>query len=355
MHPSFNWKPWLLIGSLFLMPSFLSCDRRSPIRSSESISGQTMGTTYSVKYLPEKDTPGLEEIGALVEVELESVNAQMSTYRENSEISRFNAQTSSDWFPVSKETAEVVQLSLKIWDLTEGSFDVTVGPMVDLWGFGPTPGTDSVPDPAVVRELLLRVGSDKLSVRLEPPALRKLVGGLRVDLSAVATGPGVDRVAEVLEVQGLKNYFVEIGGEIRTRGVGAHGRAWQVGIERPNLQQREVQQVVGLSGKSMATSGDYRNFRSLGEFQFSHFIDPRTGMPVETEVAAATVLAEDCATADAWATGLMSAGLDKAQALVARHDLPVMLIVRRQDGFETINSPKFAEWLSADELSSPIE
>jgi len=314
-----------------------------------------MGTTYSVKFLPSSETPGLVKIGELIESTLESVNSQMSTYRDNSEISRFNTQTSLDWFPVSKETAEVVLLSLRIWELTDGSFDVTVGPLVDLWGFGPAQGTSSIPDEKVVRELLQRVGSNKLEARLQPPALRKSVGALRVDLSAIAKGHGVDRVAEILEQQGLENYFVEIGGEIRTKGVGAHGQAWKVGIERPKILQREVHQVVGLSGKSMASSGDYRNFRNIEEQNFSHFIDPKSGMPVQTEVAAATVLADDCATADAIATGLMSAGLEKARSLISQHDWPVLLIVRRGEEFETFTSAKFSEWIVDDELSNEMK
>lgn len=343
------WKHWLpLVGLLVFFPLVEGCRQPTPIRNSETITGQTMGTTYSVKYLPKADTPKLLQVGDLIEMELESVNVQMSTYRDDSEISRFNKSDSSDWFPVSAETAQVVDLSLEIHAMTDKHFDVTVGPLVELWGFGKSEASDSLPSDLEIKELLNSVGSDKLEVRSDPPALRKLVKKLQVDLSAVAKGHGVDRLAGVLDKLRIEDYFVEIGGEVRTKGNGHHGGAWKVGIELPDRETRQVMRVVGISNKSMATSGDYRNFRTVKGSSFSHFIDPGSGRPVQTDIASVTVLAEDCATADAIATGLIASGRENAQALVEKHDLPVLMVFRQGDQLETFESTKFLEWVVKD-------
>jgi thiamine biosynthesis lipoprotein len=309
-----------------------------------------MGTSYTIKFMPKEDTPDLTEVSNQVVTELEKVNAQMSTYRADSELSRFNSIQSTDWFTVSLETAQVVELALQYHQLTEGSFDVTVGPLVDLWGFGPAPEPKQTPTRQQIAEIMQLVGSDKLQVRLDPPALRKTVAGLRVDLSAIAKGHGVDRVAEVLDKLGITDHFVEIGGEIRTRGYRHDGQPWQVGIERPNRNQREVYQVIGLSNQSMATSGDYRNVIQLDGQEFSHFMDPGTGWPVPFEIASVSVIADNCAAADAIATGLMAAGFQKATKLIEKHNWAALLLVRRSEQFESIISPRFAELVPEDDL-----
>jgi FAD:protein FMN transferase len=302
-----------------------------------------MGTTYAIKLFLHSDSIPLAKIGSLVEEELELVNVQMSTYRDDSEISRFNASDSTNWFPVSPATAQVVQLSLEIHQQTEGRFDVTVGPLVNLWGFGPAKAPSQIPNETAINQLLPNVGSDKLEVRSNPPALRKKVPNLKVDLSAIAKGHGVDRLAAVLDKLQIENYMVEVGGEIRAKGRRSDGRAWQIGIESPSEERRELLQVVQLRDLSMATSGDYRNLRYLGDSKFSHFIDPQTGWPVRSEIASATVLAEDCAKADAIATGLMSSDREHALKLIEAHGWSVLLIVRQGEGFETISSPGFQQ------------
>lgn len=336
------------VTGLLAIVLLLGCSQRTSIRSLESVAGQTMGTSYSVKYLPSSTTPGITHVSELIDSVLDSVNAQMSTYRDDSEVTQFNQHSSTEWFPVSKETAEVVKLSLHIYEITDRCFDVTVGPLVDLWGFGPPNGSPSIPSQEEINAILRRVGSDKLEVRLDPPALRKTIPDLRVDLSAIAKGHGVDRIADALDELAIEHYFVEIGGEIRTKGQGIHGQPWKVGIEKPDPEKRQVMKVVGLSDRSMATSGDYRNFRSLENELFSHFIDPKSGWPVKTEVAAVTVLASDCATADALATGLMSAGLEKAQKLAAENSWPALFVVRVLDGLDSIETAKFQEWIADD-------
>jgi FAD:protein FMN transferase len=321
------------------------CDRT--YRATESIIGQTMGTTYSIKYIPGVDSPELKEIGKVVNEELLKVNQQMSTYIDDSEISQFNASSSTDWFEVSADTAKVVHLALSIHHLSNGAFDITVAPLVNLWGFGPTPEPDEMPSDAVIDELLQFVGSEKLQVRLEPPALKKQIAGMKIDLSAIAKGHGVDRVAHKLDLAGVNNYFVEIGGEIRTKGTRLDGLPWQVGIERPDPEKRALHQVVGLSNGSMATSGDYRNFLELSGKRVTHFIDPKSGRPVASELVSASVIADDCATADAIATALMASGtLNNAIELTERYKWATLLIAKHEDKLETVSSVAFENRLA---------
>lgn len=335
------------VNLLILLPTILlamsGCSGAPTRLGPDTIAGNTMGTSYSVKLYQDSDPVPLERLGELIESELDSVNAQMSTYIEDSELSRFNASKSTDWFPVSLETAQVVQLALEIHEQTQGRFDVTVGPLVNLWGFGPSQGAKKIPDRVEVERLLESVGSGKLEARLDSPALRKKNPNLHVDLSGIAKGHGVDRLAAVLDELKIASYMVEVGGEIRAKGRRGDGRPWQIGIESPIEDRRELLQVVSLLDRSLATSGDYRNLRQIEDRKFSHFIDPVTGWPAQTTIASATVLAEDCATADAIATGLMASELSQALELIEAYDWPVLLVVRSEEGFETILSPKFEQ------------
>ncbi|MBX3421937.1 MAG: FAD:protein FMN transferase [Pirellulaceae bacterium] len=340
---------WVLLSSLALL---VGCYGRPPARLQETISGRTMGTSFTVKYVPVADTASMLKISERVHLELESVNAQMSTYRQDSELMRFNEYSADDWFPVSAHTAQVVALALQFYSDSDGAFDVTVGPLVELWGFGAKSPPHKRPTDPQIEALLASVGSDKLEVRTDPPGLRKTVSGLRVDLSAIAKGHGVDRVAGVLEELGLENYFVEVGGEVIAKGVRHDGLAWQVGIERPDPQRREIDQIISLDNMALATSGDYRNFHTFDGQAFTHFIDPHSGRPVASSIASASVLAADCASADAIATTLMSAGLKKALQLIDRHQWSALLVVRVNDRLESIVSGQFRTLLP--ELNSEL-
>jgi thiamine biosynthesis lipoprotein len=326
----------------------LGCQRPVRVSSVEFLAGRTMGTSYSIKLVPDEGTADLVDVSEQVEAELESVNAQMSTYITTSELSRFNAHESADWFPVSQQTAEVVQLSLLLSQQTEGAFDVTVGPLVQLWGFGTARREARVPSQAALSEALESVGADKVAVRLTPPALKKNHPRVHVDLSAIAKGHGVDRVAGVLERLNFKAYFVEIGGEVRTRGRKRDGSAWQVGIERPEADQRSVERVLPLSDQSLATSGNYRNYFELEAKRYSHTINPRTGWPVEDSIVSASVVADSCALADGIATGMMSAGFEAGLAMAEKHGWSVMLMRATPSGvFEIAESTQFSKMFSS--------
>jgi thiamine biosynthesis lipoprotein len=295
------------------------------IPSVQLLAGRTMGTTYSIKLLPKTGAP-LASLGGAVDDELSRVNRQMSTYIEDSELSRFNQSKSKDWFDVSSEVVEVVRLAESLSEATSGAFDVTVGPLTNRWGFGPNGLPEKVPSQEEIDETLKSVGYAKMESREEPPGLRKADVGLQVDLSAIAKGHGVDRVARVLEENGIQDYFVEIGGEVRARGNRQGGGAWRVGIEKPISGIREVIGVVQLKNQSMATSGNYRNFYEQDGVLYSHTIDPRTGRPAERSIVSATVIANDCASADGIATGMMCLGMEEGIQLAEKQGWAVCLM-----------------------------
>ena len=304
-----------------------------------------MGTTYSVKLssLPDGLTPG--ELQAEIDRALESVNNQMSTWRDDSEISRFNRSRETDWFAVSKETVRVVQTALEVSRETGGAFDVTVGPLVNLWSFGPEQAERKLPSESAIEETRSRVGYRFLEVRESPPALKKVRGDLYVDLSAIAKGFGVDRVAELLEAKQISSYMVEIGGEVRTKGHKPDGKPWRVGIEIPTPFARGIQRAIELSGRALATSGDYRNFVVIDGKHYSHTIDPRTGRPVDHDLASVSIIAESGMLADAYATALLVMGPEAGYDWAKENNVAALLLVRDGDGFREKATPAFSEYL----------
>lgn len=289
--------------------------------------GSTMGTYYQVTARCPSD------VSAAIEETLAQVNAEMSTYLPDSTLSRFNGAPLNAWFPVPAELAEVVAAAATLSRESAGAFDVTVGPLVNLWGFGPD-ATSGVPDPAAVTDTLARIGFQHLEVRQQPPALRKAVE-LYVDLSAIAKGHGVDRVVRRLRQAQCDAMLVDIGGEVRGTGSSPTDRPWRIGIEVPDPDSiGEIQRVVQLDDAAVATSGDYRNFRDSAGGRFSHTIDPRTGYPVEHGLASVTVLHESAMWADGYATLLNVLGPEQGLAFARDRQLAALFVIRRESGFE---------------------
>ena len=323
-------RTWLFVAFVFsclLQPSTADDTVRE-------FRGRTMGTTYMVK-VAGADAIADDKLRIEIDLELRRVNDQMSTYLEASQITRFNQSSSTEWFPVSREFAEVVQLALQVSEKTDGAFDVTVGPLVNAWSFGTTERTRDVPAPDVIEALRKQVGYKKLSVRLDPPSLHKAVPGLQIDLSSIAKGHGVDRVVQRLADLGATDVFVEVGGEVRTAGRKPDG-AWRVGIQQPDAESNVImiahEMVAGdPAGTAMATSGDYRNAFVADGKSYSHTIDPRTGAPVTHGLASVTIVAGTCAEADAWATALSVVGPSDASALAKREGLNSLLITRSEE------------------------
>lgn len=292
--------------------------------------GETMGTRYVVKlHAPPSTLP--EDWRLRVDRELREVNDQMSTYLKSSEISRFNSSTSTDWFEVSPETAMVVAKALEVHRQSEGALDVTVMPLVNAWSFGPGKRTQAPPSEETLAEILRRVGSQHLSARQDPPAIRKAIPDLTIDLSAIAKGHGVDRVVELLQGFGAKDLFVEIGGEVRATG-DKGGEPWMVGLQQPDTKGDVVAKAIPLRDIAIATSGDYRNYFEYEGQRYSHTINPADGRPVRHAAASVSVLAGDCMTADAWATAINVLGPEEGARVARGVGLDVLLMTRRDDG-----------------------
>jgi thiamine biosynthesis lipoprotein len=261
----------------------------------------------------------------------------MSTYDEASEVSRFNASRTTDWIEMSAETVAVVDEALRISALTRGAFDITVGPLVNLWGFGPAGRSPSPPSEEAIASALGRVGYGWLRTRQAPPALRKARADVEVDLSAIAPGYAADLVAEHLQAAQVPSFLVDVGGEMRAEGRSPDGTAWRIGVETPVAGRRRVQRVLLLADRAVATSGGYRSFFEAGGRRFSHTIDPRTGRPVSHNLVSVSVVDATAMRADALATGLAVLGPEEGPALAQREDLAVLFVL--QDGDDLREQP----------------
>ncbi len=312
-----------------------------PGLESYAFRGATMGTYYAVKVAAAGLSEArLAEVRAIIEGELEDVNSKMSTWVEESELSLFNRHAETTLFEVSSSTFEVVSAALEVAEITGGAYDVTVGPLVNAWGFG-AKGDLPGPSDEEIRRLVDSVGYAKLELDADASALRKQRGDLYCDLSSIAKGYAVDRVAEALLAAGFDDVWVEVGGEVRAAGRNAEGRVWRLGIERPNLKPGALQRIVPLDGAAVATSGDYRNYRELNGARISHIIDPRTGWPVHHRLASVSVVHPRCMIADALATALMVLGPDEGRELARRENLAVLFLVREGEDYREIMTPAF--------------
>lgn len=317
----------------------------APQEAEHLFAGPTMGTHYHIKVVAALDATRRDQLERDITGTLERVNALMSTYRPDSELSRFNAGTSVEPQPLDPETVEVFRVALRVSQESNGAFDVTVGPLVNAFGFGPNAPPEPPADDALTA-LRQRVGYAKIVLDPAARTLQKTQPDVYCDLSAIAKGYGVDAVARTLDSAGLDRYMVEIGGEVRTRGRNGDGGIWRIGIEKPDGGEQAVQSIVALNNYSMATSGDYRNFYEREGQRYSHTIDPRTGRPVTHGLASATVLHANCADADAYATTLMVLGPDEGYAFALAHNLAAHLLVHAPNGaFIERNTPAFDAYL----------
>ena len=316
---------------------------------SVSLTGQTMGTTWSVKAIRALSDSVLND--SQFSERLVAINKAMSTWDPTSEISQFNASNSVEWFPVSESVAAVIFESLRIARLTDGAFDPTVAPLIDLWNFGSNPADFQIPTDKQLQRVRPFVGFDKLEVRLDPPAIRKKHPQLTINLSAIAKGYGVDAIADVMKSRndGPRNFLAEIGGEIVAQGVSTTGKPWRIGIEKPVAGERAVMESGGrefhvlLDNLAMATSGDYRNFFEVDGIRYSHTINPGSGRPVTHDLVSVTVLHKSCMTADAMATALLVMGPEDGYNLAESQQLPVLMLMRRDGKFVEKHTRWFPE------------
>jgi thiamine biosynthesis lipoprotein len=334
MHTNFKARLLIVVVSTILVACSV------PKKQEMHIAGPTMGTTYNVKFVP-ADGADKQVLKHQIDQLLIDINQLMSTYIPNSELSQFNQWSSTDPFPMSTQTIKVLNEAKRLGDMSAGLLDVTVGPLVNLWGFGPQNRPEKIPSVELIKLTQLSIGLDKLT--LGPTWASKTIPNLYVDLSTIAKGYAVDQVAELLHSHNIQNYLVEIGGEMRVSGVKASEKPWIIAIEKPEAEQRSVQELISVGDNAVATSGDYRIYYERDGVRYSHLIDPSTGYPITHNVVSVTVVHPSSMTADGLATALIVMGKEKALALAEQHDIAVMLITKEQIGFNEYTSAKFEQ------------
>ena len=337
----------------YLLPLFASlllvaCDTPPSAQDSNALvlEGKTMGTVWRVS-LAGVDATRREKLQTAIQQQLDQDDHELSTWKQDSVLSRFNQYQGTAPQPVSNNMADIVTTALRIGQLTEGAMDITIGPLVNLWGFGPQKQPQHTPDAQQIAAARQQTGLQHLQVidHADQSWLQKDLPALSLDLSTVGEGFATDHLARLMEQEGINNYLVSVGGAVLTRGQNAQHRAWKVAIQKPTDRENAVQAIVDLQGHGISTSGSYRNYYELDGKRISHVIDPLTGQPIQHRLVSATVIAPTALEADAWDTGLMVLGEDKAKALALKQKLAVYLIYKQGDKFVSWMSPQFAAFL----------
>jgi len=327
----------LAVGARLAVPSgavlLSACGDAPPQAAQARFSAPTMGTFYNVSLVDGAlDEDRLARLRGGMEDILAQVIDEMSTYEAGSALSRFNASAETGWQAAPDDLVTVLAEALDVSRWSGGAFDATIGPLVDLWGFGPGGARQSPPPAGRLEQAAGAVGYQRLHADAERSAIRKSSPGVHLDLSAIAKGFAADRMGAYLDGQGVRNYLIDIGGELRAGGRNDQDRAWRIAIERPEPGQRSIQRVVALSDRAIATSGDYRNFFEAGGRRFSHTIDPRSGRPVDQPLASVTVVHERTMTADAMATALLVLGARDGFELAQRSGIAAHFMSRGDNG-----------------------
>lgn len=338
LHMRSNFVQRLII-CLLAVATIASCDRSA---EELSIRGHTMGTNWSVK-VADCSAAHCTNLQAVIEERLTSLNNNLSHFRQDAEVARFNRWNDTGWMPISQDTATVVAYAQQVSELSDGAFDITLAPAIDAWGFG-TEATFDTPASTTLRNARLHSGYQKLRLRSDSRALRKLDPLVRINLSAIAKGYAVDQLAYLLETRGLNRYLIEIGGEIRTAGTRSDGQPWRIGIQPPEGDM-QIEYVVTPGDAAIATSGDYRNYYLTDDRRISHTIDPATARPVVNRIASVSVIAPDAMQADALATAFMVMGRDKATRFAQQHGIAMLLLIRNGHNIEPIVSAAFEPYL----------
>lgn len=332
-------RPLAASFSLLLLFFLAACDTALP---SHRFGGYTMGTTYVVT-LVGVDAHDAKALERKVADKLVEINQVFSTYIADSELNRLNIQPVGEPFELSAELLQVLEMSEGIYQRSEGAFDPTVMPLVNLWGFGPEERRDQAPSPEAIADALNLIGLDALLIdRADRTATR--AREITIDLSAIAKGYGVDLLAALMDAHGLHNYMIDIGGELRVSGHNAKGGDWRIAIEEASGAATAAT-IIAVTDRGIATSGDYRNYFEQDGKRFSHTIDPRTGYPIDHNVASVTVIAANAALADGWATALSVLGAEKALVLADSVDIAALLLVKTPEGFESRPNEAFAAYM----------
>ena len=313
----------------------------APEPATLELRGNAMGTGYSIRIVAPNSgsTLPLDPLRDRIAAHLEDLEDRFSTYRQDSEVSRFNAYPGQDWFSVSPVFLEVLRQGIAISQLSDGAFDMTVGPLVELRGFAAGDRTGLIPPRHAIEALLAATGFAYLEMRDTPPAVRRTRPGVQLDLSGIAKGYAVDELSRLLGEAGFSAYMVEIGGEVRSRGHRADGEDWAVGIEDPDGAGTTA--TVPLRDAAIATSGDYRNYFEYEGQRYSHTLDPRTARPITHSLASVSVISSTAATADALATALLVMGPAAGLELAVRENIAARLVLRTADGLQVLHTPAY--------------
>ena len=336
-----------LLGDCVL---FSGCDSATtpatPASTATVLDGKTMGTFWRVSVIG-VDEAKAQALRAKVQAQLDADDRLLSTWKNDSALMRFNHAATTEPWPVSEAMADIVTLSLRIGAKTHGAMDITVGPLVNLWGFGPDKQPVATPDAQAIAAAKARTGLQHLQVINQSGRqfLQKDIPDLFVDLSTVGEGYAADHLARLMEQEGISRYLVSVGGALVSRGMNGEGKPWRVAIQKPTDRENAVQAIVDINGHGISTSGSYRNYYELDGKRISHVIDPQTGQPITHKLVSVTVIAPTALEADGWDTGLMVLGPEKAQQVVREEGLAVYMIVKEGEGFKTWMSPQFRTFL----------
>ena len=334
-----------VVAALLLL---CGCDTGSKAQPTV-LEGKTMGTFWRVSVV-DINPQQAQSLRQKIQTQLDADDHLMSTWKDDSALMRFNHSTSTAPWPVSAAMADIVTTSLRVGEKTEGAMDITVGPLVNLWGFGPDKQPVKTPVQAQIDAAKARTGLAHLTVinRAGEQFLQKDLPDLFVDLSTVGEGYAADHLARLMEQEGIARYLVSVGGALASRGMNAQGQPWRVAIQKPTDRENVAQAVVDINGHGISTSGSYRNYYELDGKRISHIIDPRSGRPIQHALVSVTVIAPTALEADAWDTGLMVLGTEQAKEVVTREGLAVFMIIKDGDGFRTWMSPQFSAFLLSE-------
>jgi FAD:protein FMN transferase len=340
------WSAFVLLPVLVPHPLSQAQEQPASERHVSEFRGFTMGGTFSVKVVTAKDeleTPALHDVDRALRSSLDRIEGLMSTWDRDSELSRFNRSTSLEPFLVAPDTFEVFKWSLEVGSVTGGALDVTVAPLVDAWGFGPSGPRKTLPTNEEIDRLREAVGPGRIVLNPKAVTVRKTRVDVQCDLSSIVPGYAADRLSRELTDRGFTDFLVDVGGEVLARGRNEAGAPWQVAIERPQPHGDAVQRLVPLSNLAITTAGDYQKYREVAGQRVTHIIDPRTGRPIAHRLAAVTVIDELAVRADAFDTALMVLGTDEGMRLATKLNLAALFIERSGDRFAERATPRFDE------------
>lgn len=310
------------------------------------INGFTMGTTYSISIVQDsgENTYPFDELKFKIDSVLAEVNNKMSTYKKDSELSIFNESSDTSWYPISKDLFNVIYQAKKISQMTQNAYDISVGPIVNLWGFGPEARPSKIPSEKEILSRREYVGLSKYLLDKQNKKIRKIHKKLYIDLSSIAKGFGVDEVGRLLASLKFTNFMVEVGGEVFVKGLNNSSEKWNIGISTPD-ETSSIQKVVSISDQALATSGDYRNYFEDNGVRYSHTIDARTGKPITHNLASVSVIHNNCMLADGIATALNVIGATEGMKIAKENNLAVFFIVKDGNSFKEIMTSEFEKYL----------